>query len=79
MLEKDAEHMRLVGKLEGFVRRQNPDYKAHLHTFDLANQELVVRRSDTTQKVLLWRSINLQQLCRMPCNASRRHRMNTIC
>jgi cytochrome c556 len=40
-LEKDAEHMRLIGRLEGFVRRQNPDYKAHLHTFDLANQELV--------------------------------------
>jgi hypothetical protein len=39
-LEKDAEQMRLIGKLEGFVRRTNPTYKSHLHAFDLANQEL---------------------------------------
>lgn len=40
-LEIEAEQMRLVGKLEGFVRSKNPDYKTQLHTFELANQELV--------------------------------------
>lgn len=40
-LESEASQMRLIGKLEGFVRRTNPDYKTQLHTFDLANQELV--------------------------------------
>ena len=40
-LESDGEQMRLIGKLEGFVRSKNPDYRAQLHTFELANQELV--------------------------------------
>jgi hypothetical protein len=40
-LERSAEQMRLIGKLEGFVRRKNPDYKTQLHAFDLANLELV--------------------------------------
>jgi cytochrome c556 len=40
-LESNAEHMRLIGKLEGFVRRKNPDYKTQLQTFELANQEIV--------------------------------------
>ena len=40
-LEVDAEQMRLIGKLEGFVRRKNPDYKTQLQTFELANQEIV--------------------------------------
>ncbi len=40
-LESDAEQMRLIGKLEGFIRRKNPDYKTQLHTLELANQELV--------------------------------------
>jgi hypothetical protein len=40
-LESEAEQMRLIGKLEGLVRKSNPDYKTQLHTFELANQELV--------------------------------------
>lgn len=40
-LGSNAEQMRLIGKLEGFVRRKNPDYKSQLHSFELANQELV--------------------------------------
>ncbi len=33
--------MRLLGKIEGFVRRKNDDYRAQLRTFELSNQELV--------------------------------------
>ena len=40
-LKSQAEQMRLIGKLEGFVRRKNPDYKAQLQTFELSNLELV--------------------------------------
>jgi hypothetical protein len=36
-----AEQMRLLGKLEGFIRRQNADYRIQLRTFDFANQELI--------------------------------------
>lgn len=40
-LASDAEQMRLLGKIEGFVRRKNADYRTQLRTFDIANQELV--------------------------------------
>jgi hypothetical protein len=40
-LVENAEQMQLLGKLEGFVRRQNRDYQIQLRTFDLANQELI--------------------------------------
>ncbi len=39
-LEADAEQMRLIGKLEGMVRR-NPNYRMQMNTFDSANLELV--------------------------------------
>jgi hypothetical protein len=38
---EDAEHLRFLGKMEGFVRRKNPDYRVQLQTFDLAMRELV--------------------------------------
>lgn len=40
-LALDAEQMRLLGKIEGFVRRKNESYRAQLRTFDSANLELV--------------------------------------
>ena len=40
-LESEAEHMRLIGKLEDFVRYRNPEYTKQLQTFQLANQELI--------------------------------------
>lgn len=40
-LAKDAGQLRLLGKIEAFVRRKNPDYRAQVRTFDFANQELV--------------------------------------
>jgi len=40
-LAKAAEQMRLLGKLEGFIRRQNADYRIQLRTFEFANQELI--------------------------------------
>lgn len=40
-LAQDANKMQLLGKLEGFVRRSSKDYKTQLHTFELANQELI--------------------------------------
>lgn len=40
-LADNAEQMRLLGKIEGFVRRKNEDYRVQLQTFDVANQELV--------------------------------------
>ncbi len=39
-LAKDAEQMRKLGKLEGFVRR-NKVYQNQLQNFETANQELV--------------------------------------
>ncbi len=46
-MAKNAESMQRLGKLEGFVRR-NKDYQTQLHSFEVANQELVrhsVRRN----------------------------------
>jgi hypothetical protein len=40
-LADDAEKMRLLGKIEGFVRRNNDNYRVQLRTFEFANQELV--------------------------------------
>jgi hypothetical protein len=39
-IEKHAEQMRVIGKIEGFVRGRTPSYKTHLQTFDLATREL---------------------------------------
>ena len=40
-LEKDANQMRRLGRIEGFVRRRNDDYRVQLRTFDMATTELV--------------------------------------
>lgn len=40
-LAQDAEQMRLLGKIEGFVRRKNDNYRTQLRTFDSATLELV--------------------------------------
>lgn len=40
-LAKDSEQMRLLGKIEGFVRSKNESYRVQLRTFDLANWELI--------------------------------------
>ncbi len=39
-IESNAEQMRLLGKIEGFVRRRSPSYTSHLQSFDLATREL---------------------------------------
>jgi hypothetical protein len=39
-IEKHAEQMRVIGKIEGFVRGRSSSYKTHLQTFDLATREL---------------------------------------
>jgi len=40
-LAKEADQMRALGKIEGFVRRKNESYRTQLRTFDFASQELV--------------------------------------
>lgn len=40
-LETDAARLRALGKMEGLVRRKNPDYITQLQTFDTAMAELV--------------------------------------
>lgn len=40
-LEKEANQMRRLGRIEGFVRRRNDDYRVQLRTFDMATTELV--------------------------------------
>ncbi len=45
-IESNAEHMRLLGKIEGFVRRQSPSYSSHLQSFDLATRELTRQARD---------------------------------
>ncbi len=39
-IESNAEQMRLLGKIEGFVRRRSPSYSSHLQSFDIATREL---------------------------------------
>jgi hypothetical protein len=39
-IEKRADQLRLLGKIEGFVRGRNPEYAKHLAAFDLATREL---------------------------------------
>lgn len=40
-LELTAQRMKLVGKVEGFVRSNSTTYKNHLRSFELANEELI--------------------------------------
>ena len=40
-LVDDAKQMRLISKMEGFVRRKDENYRNQLHAFGLANQELI--------------------------------------
>ncbi len=40
-LADDAEQMRLIGRIEGFVRRQNDDYRAQQKAFEHATVELI--------------------------------------
>jgi hypothetical protein len=40
-LAEDAKQMRLLGKIEGFVRRKNADYRMQVNTFDVALQQLI--------------------------------------
>ncbi|MCY2976940.1 MAG: hypothetical protein NTW52_19965 [Planctomycetota bacterium] len=40
-LADEAQQMRLIGKMEGFVRRKNESYRNQLSAFDIANQELI--------------------------------------
>lgn len=40
-LEKDANQMRVLGKIEGFVRRKSESYRMQMQTFDVANAELI--------------------------------------
>jgi hypothetical protein len=35
-----AEQMRLLSKVEGFIRSKKPGYRAQLHVFELANREI---------------------------------------
>ena len=39
-MAKDAEQMQRLGRIEGLVRR-NKDYQTQMHSFRLANQELI--------------------------------------
>ena len=49
-LAEDAKQMQMLGKIEGFVRRKNPDYRTQLKNFDTALQELIrhAEGEDTT-------------------------------
>lgn len=40
-LEKEANQMRRLGRIEGFVRRRNEDYRVQLRTFEMATTELM--------------------------------------
>ena len=40
-----AEHLRLLNKVEGFVRGRTPDYRRHVENFQAANEE-ILRQSD---------------------------------
>jgi hypothetical protein len=40
-LEEQAHKMRVLGKVEGFVRRKSEAYRTQLQTFDMANAELI--------------------------------------
>jgi hypothetical protein len=41
MIEKNAEGMRVMAYLEGWIRANSPEYKAQLHAFDYANGAIV--------------------------------------
>ena len=58
-LERDAERLRLLGKMEGLVRRRNEDYRAQLRTFDIAVTELVrqSRRQNSEGAVLAFNQL----------------------
>jgi hypothetical protein len=41
LLEREAIRLRSLGKMEGLVRRKNPEYVTQLQTFDTAMAELI--------------------------------------
>jgi cytochrome c556 len=55
----DAEQMRMLGRIEGFVRRKNADYRMQMRTFELANQELVrqAKRKNTEGALLAFNQL----------------------
>ncbi|WDQ14844.1 hypothetical protein [Rhodopirellula sp. P2] len=40
-IEANANHMRLLNKVEGFARSRNPDYRNHVRTFERVTNEVI--------------------------------------
>jgi hypothetical protein len=41
LIETNAQQMRVLNKIEGFVRSRNPDYRTNLHTFERVTDEII--------------------------------------
>jgi hypothetical protein len=41
LIESNAQQMRLLNKIEGFVRSRNDDYRTNLHTFERVTDEII--------------------------------------
>ncbi|MDA8743769.1 hypothetical protein N9N28_03945 [Rubripirellula amarantea] len=41
LIEANARQMRLLNRIEGFVRSRNPDYRTHVHAFERASDEVI--------------------------------------
>lgn len=41
LIETNAAQMRLLNKIEGFVRSRNPDYRTSVHTFERVTDEVI--------------------------------------
>jgi hypothetical protein len=40
-IEANANHMRLLNKVEGFARSRNPEYRNHVRTFERVTNEVI--------------------------------------
>ena len=74
-MELNAERMRLIGKIEGFVRKQNVSYTSQLHIFELANRDLI---RQAKKKNIEGATLAFQQLTSscVACHVTLRERTN---
>ncbi|TWU50545.1 hypothetical protein Poly51_38370 [Rubripirellula tenax] len=41
LIETNANQMRMLNKIEGFVRNRNPEYRGHVHAFERVTDEVI--------------------------------------
>jgi hypothetical protein len=70
-LRSDAEKLKLLNRVEGFVRRRNPDYRDHVRTFNRVTAE-IVRQAEQENIEGATLAFNQLTVCCVECHKSLR-------